>query len=197
MPAGDTYELDLEALYQGQAVVNVFHFFQVGGDGTGDVRQSLANAFALVLQPLIVSNLVEEYVTQQFRVRGVDGSETQTLLVLDTTTGGIIDDGLPPNSVLMTRNYGLRDALKGTGRTCWTGIAETDQEKGVMKLVPLAGWVAYENAAKDTIEDPALGWDFQLAVRSPSDEIFRPVLRLETQPRLRTLRSRTIGAFGA
>jgi len=147
MPDGDTYELSQEAIYEGQSVVNVFHYLQVGADGTGDPRLGLVNAWLDELFGLIIPNLVPEYAMLQFRTRGILLNETQTLLTLNVTNGGNLGDGLPPNSVAMTRNYGERAGRKGTGRTLWTGVPELQTDQGLCELAYLAGWVAYENAA--------------------------------------------------
>ncbi len=197
MPAGDTYELSYEAIYEGQSVVNVFHAIQIGADGSLDPRKGLELAFSTDLKPLILSNLVNEYQELQIRTRGILLNETQTLLTLIGATGGIVGDGLPPNSVLMTRNYGLRAGLKGTGRTLWTGIAEGDTLQGIISIAALALWVPYEAAAAIPITDPVTGWVFQLAVKGSVDNVLRAFQRCETQPRMRTLRSRTIGPVGA
>jgi len=38
MPAGDIYELSVDAQYNGQNVTNVMHMVQIGADGSGDAR---------------------------------------------------------------------------------------------------------------------------------------------------------------
>ena len=197
MPAGDKYELNVEAIYQGQSVVNVFHMFQIGSDGTGDPREGVVNAFEVNLKADIIDQLVDEYQMLQYRSRGILGNETQTLLTLVSDKGARVEEGLPPNSVLMTRNYGTRTGKKGTGRNCWTGIPESKQDQGVADILYLADWVAYETALAATIDDPGLSWEFQVGVLSPSDGVIRAIVRAETQPRLRTMRSRTIGSVGA
>ena len=197
MPAGDNYQLTLEAIYEGQAVVNVFHFRQNGADGTGDVRLSLANIFEAQVWPLIQARLVNEYAKVGYLTKGIKPNETQTLLTLNAAVGGIVEDGLPPNSIMMMTNYGLRLGLKGTGRTMFTGIPEADTEGGILNLTYQGTWQTYIDKMLTTMTDAVLLWSFDFGVLDPAVDVIRLIQRMEVRPRLRTLRSRTIGAFGA
>jgi len=197
MPSGDNYQLTLEATYNGQAVVNVFHFKQSGADGTGDVRESLADVFQAQVWPLIQARLTDEYEKLGYLTKGIKPNETQTLITSSIANGSLVEDGMPPNSVMQMTNYAVRSGLKGTGRTMFTGLPETDVENGIINLADQASWVTYITKMLATMTDGVLLWSFDFGILDLSTNTIRDVERMEVQPRMKTLRSRTIGAAGA
>lgn len=197
MPSGDNYQITLDAVYNGQAVVNVFHFVQSGADGTGDVRESLTNIFQAQIWPLIQARLTSEYVKQGYLAKGIKPNETQTLLTSSVSAGTLVEDGLPPNSVMQMTNYGLREGLKGTGRTLFTGLPESDQANGIINLLDQASWLTYITKMLSTMTDGVLLWSFKFGIYDTASNVIRVVQRMEVQPRLKTLSSRIIGPAGA
>jgi len=197
MPAGDNYQLVHDAVYEGQSVVNVFHFLQVGADGTGDPRQSLANIFNIQIWPLFAAQLVDEFQQLGYKTKGIIPNETQTLLTVAGATGDLTGEGLPPNSVMQLTNYGAPLGRKGTGRTLLTGLDEAVAESGVWDLVQQANFASYETLMIVPLIDGVTSWSFQFGVLDAALNVIRPVQRIEVAPRVKTLRSRTIGAAGA
>lgn len=197
MPAGDNYQLVHEAVYNGQSVINVYHWIQIGADGTGDPRQSLANIFNIQVWPLIQANTVDEFVQLGYRTKGIIPNETQTLLTTAGLTGDLVEDGLPPNSVTQLTNYGAPLGRKGTGRTLMTGVPESAQQDGVLDILYQGSWVTYETLLIVPVIDGVTSWSFQFGILDTALNVIRPVQRIEVAPRMKTLRSRTIGATGA
>lgn len=197
MPAGDNYQLVHDAVYEGQSVVNVYHFIQVGADGTGDPRQSLANIFNIQVWPLQQAHIIDEYTQLGYRTKGIIPNETQTLLTSATNTGDLTDEGLPPNSVLQLTNYGAPLGRKGTGRTMLTGLPESVATDGVWDLGQQAAFATYETLMIVPLIDGVTSWSFQFGILDTALNVIRPVQRIEVAPRVMTLRSRTIGAAGA
>jgi len=197
MPAGDSYQLVHEGLYEGQSVISVYHWTQVGADGTGDPRLSLANIFNLQVWPLIQANIVDEFQQLGYKTKGIIPNETQTLLTVVGAVGTLVEDGLPPNSVLQLTNYGAPLGRKGTGRTMITGMPEAGNREGVFSVAQQAGWVSYETLLILPVIDGVTSWSFQFGILDTALNVIRPVQRIEVAPRVKTLRSRTIGAAGA
>lgn len=195
MPAGDLYELALDCVFEGQACTNTYRATQVGADGTGDPRQALASAFNVDLWPLLKTNLVETFVQRAYRVRGIHLNETQTLIVPADDTGTVDEIGLPPNCVLLCRNYAQPIGRKGTGRNLFSGIPESQLNEGNFDGLYLGGWSNYTEAVADNISDPGSAYIFRCGVWNSDLEAVLQFQRSEVQPRCRTLRSRTIGAF--
>ena len=197
MRAGDNYQLVHAAVYEGQSVVNVYHFIQIGADGTGDPRQSLSDIFNVQIWPLIQTQLIDEFVQLGYRTKGIIPNETQTLLNVVAATGDLTDDGLPPNSVMQLTNYGSPLGRKGTGRTLLTGLPEANATDGVWDLTQQAAFAAYATLMTAPVIDGVTSWSFQFGILDTDLNVIRPVQRIEVAPRVKTLRSRTIGASGA
>ncbi len=197
MPAGDNYQLVHEAVYEGQSIISVYHWIQIGADGTGDPRQSLSNVFHLQVWPLIQDRVTTEFVQLAYKVKGIIPNETQTLLDIRGGIGDLAVEGGPPNSVLQLINYGARLGRKGTGRTMITGIPETNNTGGVWDLSEQAAWAAYETLLIVPVVDGTTSWQFQFGILDTDLNVIRPVQRIEVAPRAKTLSSRTIGVGGA
>lgn len=197
MPALDTYELSLDADYNGQQVTNIFKAVQIGGDGTGDARLALQSAFNVEIWPLFKPNLVADYEKQGYRSRGILQNETQQYIGVSVDNGTHAGEGLPPNCALLCRNYGTQVGRKGTGRNLFSGIPESQVLNGNWLTAYVALWVDYTNAMALNVADSGTGYLFRFGIYNSDLDAILNLQRLEIQPRCRTLRSRTIGAISA
>jgi len=197
MPAGDTYEMSLEGIYNGQSVVNTYKAYQIGADGTGDARKALVDAFNVDIWPLIKAFLIDSYSQSIYRSRGIGANETQTLVTPATDTGAVVGEGAPPNSVLIVRNYSTPIGRKGTGRNLFSAVPEDQIANGNFLAAYLGTVELYAQAIPQPITDAFTGYVFGLGIWNSDLANVIQYQRCEALPRAKTLRSRTLGQIGA
>lgn len=194
MAAGDTYQVrNLWTLF-GQKCVNVFHYTQVGVDGTGSGRQALMDAYTLseVSQYLLLSS--PDAVFDVVGVKGVGAILSQEIVEPIGLGGTNSGDAMPPNMTLAVTFYTATKGPKGRGRTYLIGVPEDVVENGVVLEAYHSGvLLTWLNAQNDLLTDPGSGYTFRRSIWNPIDDVGHNIIFGDTNPRVRNLRSRTIG----
>lgn len=192
MAAGDVYELTIDMGWGGQAISNVHHFVQVGGDGSGDGRIGLAAMWTAVFETPFLGLLVDEVEVLQSRSRRLLPTQTQSILTGIGAPGLVSEFGIPPNQCAILREYGVLDGRKGVGHIKLPGVAVIFVLNGHVN----GAYVALAELFGDLLEadqtDPGSGYVFRAAVLG-TDDVARKVQKTKQMGRVKTVYSRTIG----
>ncbi len=194
MSANDIYEAVVDATYAGQNIATVLHFTQVGGDGSGDPRDSIGLMFTTVFETAMVDGLNDNLSLVALRTRRIFPSETQATTLVLTGVGNVVPQGLPPNQVAVIRTYGNLTGRRGIGRILVSGIPEEDVIKGRLN----SDQITLRNVFADLLEadqdDGVTAWLWRACVYSRLDDIGRKIENAGLLTIIRNLRSRTRSA---
>lgn len=191
MPAGDIYQLNVDAVYGNQSVTNVFHLVQIGSDGSGsgvDAVQNIWSSFFAAQQLVTQVDTVTHF---RNRARRIAPTETQTKVESDSGVGGVSEAGLPTNQCAILRFYGSLDGRKGIGHTKMYGIGVGFTHQGRLTtawrdIVTLYG----DQFPKQ--HTAGSGYKFQMAVMG-NDGVARLIQTADPLPRIKTVYSRSAG----
>lgn len=192
MAAGDIYEMSLDMTWQAQAIMNRYHFVQIGSDGTGDARTSVAQNWDTFFRPFFLALISDEITVTQSRVRRVLPVQTQQLVTAEGVAGMVAGDVLPTNCVAILRLYGVLAGRKGVGFMKIPGVATAFVNEGRINS-------SYEGTAEifgapfevDQTHG-GTGYVFRSCVLG-TDDVARQVQTARATSRIKQLRSRTIG----
>ena len=192
MPAGDIFELSVDMMFDSQAIMNRYHFVQIGSDGSGDARVSCTEVWDAFFK-ITFQNLVSDEITiVQKRCRRVLPVQTQQLVSSDGAHGSVTGHVLPTNCVAILRLYGTPSGRKGVGFMKIPGVATAFVNEGRINS-------SYEGIAElfgDQFEADnthgGTGFVFRSCILG-SDDVARQVQTARCTSRIKQLRSRTIG----
>lgn len=192
MAAGDIYELSLDMTFDNQAIMNRYHFVQIGSDGTGDPRISVTETWELSFRAAFLNLISDEVAIVQQRCRRVLPDQTQQLVTNDAVAGNVTGDVLPTNCVSILRLYATASGRKGVGFMKIPGVATAFVNEGRINS-------SYEGIA-ELFGDPfevdhthgGTGYVFRSCILG-TDDVARQVQTARCTSRIKQLRSRTIG----
>lgn len=193
MPAGDIYELNVDATLAGQAITNTFHFLQIGGDGTGDGRIACDNIWPASLETSWLASLCTNYFQTNTRVRRIKPTETQALITNNVGVGAMVEEALPPQACIILREHATPSGRKGTGHIKISGCPLGDVFEGRINASLSATLTTFATNLGSPITDVATGYVFHASVYSQIDAVARPILNAFPMSRVKTVYSREVG----
>ena len=193
MPADDVFELNVDMTWGGQNCVNVHHFIQVGGDGTGTWQAALLSVWEDNYKALLLDMMVTAVNIVQVRMRRLLPTQTQQTITTVGETGDILAIGVPTHCAVLLRQRGFPTGRKGTGGVKLCGLDETEVLNGRITVAQAAKVTAYGNVSESNITDGATGYVFRSGVLAQSDDTFRAIEKSQVTPRVVTVRSRQKG----
>lgn len=192
MPNGDIYQCTAEMNFNNQDIVNVYHFVQVGADGSGDPREKVGLIWLANFETPLLAVLSDEVTIDVLRIRRLSVGQTQSFITTVGTAGGIPGQPLPTNQVAVLRLYGVRSGAKGIGNMRLPGVDNVFVNEGQVN----ASYVALAELFGDEFEsnhtDGPSSYVFRSVVLG-NDGVGRQVQRAVMTSRIKQLRSRTIG----
>ena len=193
MPAGDVYELAVDQTIAGQAITNVYHFKQVGGDGTGDGRNAVDAMWDAVYKATYLAILTDQVTINQYRTRRIHPTTTQTITTATTGDGDVAEEGLPTQSCAILRCSAIPLGRKGTGHVKLAGIPISAVTEGRLDSAIQALIRAFGEFMEANQTDAGSGFVFRQVVWSIVDSIAREIVSARTTSRIKTVHSRQIG----
>lgn len=192
MASGDIYQCTCEMDFNNQAIVNVYHFLQIGADGTGDPRAALATIWEDNFEAPFLALISEQVTVDSLRIRRILPTQTQSFFRAIAEIGDIIGQPLPTNQVAVLRLYGVRAAGKGIGNMRIPGVDNVFVDEGQVN----GSYVGIAELFGDEFEQSHLHVASSFTFRScvlGTDDVARQVQRARMTSRIKQLRSRTVG----
>lgn len=193
MPDGDIYELTVDCTYGGQDIANVHHFVQVGTDGSGSARESLATVWSDEFKPSFLAVVVDVLNVVQLRIRKLFPTQTQQHVQAIGETGDYVETGLPPQQCAILRQHGTRSGRKGTGHMKISGVPITEVDTGRVTAAYATKLNTLGTAHATSHTDAGTGFVFRSCVLGTTDDVAREIQKAGGTSRIKTCYSRTIG----
>lgn len=193
MPLNDVYQISIDTTYNNQNCVNVLHYVQITGDGTGDGRQAVADMWDADNQTLFRGLMTVGALVVQTRTRRLAAIESQTLIQAVGSAGTHSGGGMPSGAAALIRQKGLStDARKGTGGQKIVAVPYSVVDSGRLTEAYMVLMRAYGALGESDQQDPFATWDFRQCILG-SDDFPRIIQHTSAAPRIVTVRSRQIG----
>lgn len=193
MPDGDVFECSVDQTLAGQNITNVYHFIQVGSDGSGDARSALRDMWNFFYKVKFLDCVVTDVALVQARIRRISPTQTQTLTSALTGSGDIGVESLPSQSCAILRCYAIPSGRKGTGHVKLSGIANTLVAAGRISASLLAIIRLYGQVMETDHADAGSGFVFRQVVWSIVDSVAREIVQARPTGVVKTVHSRQIG----
>ena len=192
MPAGDIYQCTAEMNMDNQDIVNVYHFVQIGADGTGDPRQKVGLIWLANFETPLLACMTADVQIDVLRIRRISPTTTQSFITTVGTTGGLPGASLATNQVAVLRLYATKAGRKGIGNLRIPGIDNTFINEGQIDASYVGILEIFGLAFEVDQTDVASGYSFRSVVLG-TDGVGRQVQIVRATSRIKQLRSRTIG----
>lgn len=193
MPAGDIYELNVDQQIAGQDITNVYHFKQIGADGTGDAREAVDAMWDTVFKGAYLACVTDQTTLDQYRVRRISPTTTQSQITTAVGTGVETGEGLPTQSCAILRCAALPSGRKGTGHVKISGVLMDFISQGRIDTALEALMVTFGALMESNQTDAGSGYVFRQVVWSIIDSVARDILSARPTARIKTVHSRQIG----
>lgn len=193
MPNNDIFELNVDSTLSGQNLTNTFHLKQTGSDGTGDARTAVNLWWVEHFRAEWLDCLSFQFTEVQTRVRRIQPTQTQALIVADVEPGTIAVETLPPQSCMIIRCHATPSARRGTGHTKLSGATIDSCANGKINNAQRLLNIAFANQLQAGHTEATTGYVFHMGVYSQVDTICRLIEKAEALVRIKTVHSRSVG----
>lgn len=189
MATGDVWELVVGTNQDSEKLINVFHYEELV-PGTGDGALALRDAWIDMMLPVYRQVMSDQAAVESLRIRKVFPAPGGPRIYPVDEEGDIVDQALPPNSVVCLTFYS-DPALgkKGRGRKYMSAYPETAHSDGIINDAMLTLYLGLGNIIVSGITDPNTATDFRAGIFG-ADSTFYDFDVVSVNTELRTLRSR-------
>lgn len=189
MPVNDVYRVALQYSVNGEKCANVLHWRQTSVDGGANVVAELASAVIGSVIPNFIAAMSNDAHMDAVTAHKIDPVIGGSIVVPDTTVGGLVNDTLPANSVVCISLYSDHLTGRGRGRMYMSGVADQYQKYGRLTNSGPGVYITFGN----TLLTPLVGGSgtgFNVGVWSTTGAVFYDYTYYLIRSRIITLRSR-------
>lgn len=191
MPVNDVYRTALQYSVNGEKCANVLHFIQTSGDGGANVVAELASAIQGTIIPPFTNCMSNDAHMDAITAHKISPAIGGSVVVPDTTVGAVVNDTLPPNSVVCLALYSDHLTGRGRGRMYFSGVPDQYSSAGRLTNTGPNLYVTFANILLASLAG-GNGTTFKCGVWSTTGAIFYEYTTHQVRSRLITLRSRRI-----